>query len=246
MAENPTIVVFGCGAPSKFSPSFLGFGVGGHAVKIAAEEGYTVRAVARTPAKYQDFYKDLPTVTVVKGDVTNAESVAECVKGATCAIFAVQASDDASAFSVDRDGLILVAKECQKVKCKLVVISSVWVSPKHYFNPVRGILNIFIKWRMMDAKWQGEQAIRKIEGLRYTIIRPGSLTDAAPLTNEYKIGQGDGTFFAIHSIPKVDVARVAIAAATDPASDQVTFEMAGSTSTKPATVEGIFAGLNKD
>jgi uncharacterized protein YbjT (DUF2867 family) len=243
---TPTIVVFGMGAPSKFSPSILGAGVGGHAVRVAAGKGYTVRAIARNPAKYEEVFKDLPTVSIVKGDVTNTESVAECIKDATCAIFAAQAADGASAFSVDRDGLIVVAKECLKANCKLVVISSVYVTPSHNFNPLRVCFNTVVKWRMMDAKWQGEVAVREMKGLRYTIIRPGALTDKPELTNEYKIGQGDSAFFPIHSIPKLDVGKVAVAAATDPASDQVTFEIAGSTSTKPQTVEGIFSGLKKD
>jgi len=246
MSQQPVIVVFGCGAPSRFSPSVLGSGVGGHAVRIAAEKGYSVRAVARNPAKYQDAYKDLPTVQVVQGDVTKPETLGECLKEATCAIFAAQAADDASAFDVDRDGLVNVAKECVKANCKLVVISSVFVSPKHYWNPVRGLLNTVIKWRMMDAKWQGEEAVRKMEGLKYTIIRPGTLVDKPHLTNEFKLGQGDATFFARFPIPKADVGKVAIAAATDAASDNVTFELAGSDSKNPVTVEGIFNGLKKD
>jgi putative NADH-flavin reductase len=245
--SQTTIAVFGCGAPSKFSPSILGAGVGGHCIRIAAgEKNFNVKGVARNPAKYQDVYKDLSNVTLVQGDVTKPETLGECLKDCSCAIFAVQASDDATAFSVDRDGLINLAKECVKTNVKLIVISSVYVSPRHYFNPLRGFLNTIVKWRMMDAKWQGEEAIRKIEGLKYTIIRPGSLTDGQPLKNEYKIGQGDALTFAIHPIPKVDAARIAVAACTDPASDKVTFECAGSTSKNPATVEGIFAGLKKD
>ena len=246
MSATPTIVVIGCGAPSKFSPSKLGFGVGGHAIRYASQKGYNVRAVARNPAKYEQFYKDLPNVTLVKGDVTDAASIAECVKGATAVIFAAQASDNVSAFEVDRDGLVVVAKECQKANCKLVVISSVFVTPKHYFNPVRGFLNTVVKWRMMDAKWEGEEAVRKMEGLRYTIIRPGTLTDNPPLENEYKIGQGDALLFASKGIPKEDVGKIAVAAAVDPASDNVTFEVAGSSSKNPVTTEGIFAGLHKD
>jgi nucleoside-diphosphate-sugar epimerase len=243
---TPVIVVFGLGAPTKGSPSILGRGVGGHAVCVASERGFTVRAVARSPAKYEALFKDLPGVSVVKGDVTNVASVAECLQGATAAIFSVQAADDVSAFEIDRDALILVAKECLKANCKLVVISSVFVSPKHYLNPLRGFLNTIVKWRMMDAKWQGEEAVRGMKGLKFTIIRPGGLTDKEALKNEYKIGQGDGLMFARFTIPKVDVGRVAVAACVDPASDNTTFELAGSSSTKPATVEGIFAGLKQD
>jgi len=243
---TPTIVVMGLGAPTKFSPSQAGSGVGGHAVRVAAAKGYNVRAMARNPSKYADFYKDLSNVTMVKGDVSDSASIAECVKDATCAIFAVQAADDASARQIDRDGLILVAKECLKANCKLIVISSVFVSPKHWFNPMRGFLNTVVKWRMMDAKWEGEEAIRAMKGLKYTIIRPGSLNDQPALENEYKVGQGDGLLFASHPIPRIDVAKVAVAAAVDPSSDNVTFELAGSKSKNPATVEGIFNGLKKD
>lgn len=246
MASQTTIVVMGVGAPTKFSPTPLGNGVGGHAVRFAAKQGYNVRVLARNPAKYADTFKDYPTVTIVQGDVTKPETVAECIKGASAAIFAVQAPDDATAFQVDRDGLIVVAKECASASCKLVVISSVFVSPKHYFNPVRGLLNTVVKWRMMDAKWEGEQAVRAMKDLRYTIIRPGTLNDNKALENEYKIGQGDGLFFAVKPIPREDVGKVAVQACVDAASDQTTFELAGSSSKKPVSLEGLFTGLHKD
>jgi uncharacterized protein YbjT (DUF2867 family) len=240
------IVVFGVGAPSKFSPSILGSGVGGHAVRIASKMGLTVRVVVRNVEKYQAIFGELPGVTLVKGDVTVQESVAECVKQASAAIFAVQAADDKTAMEVDRDGAILLANECVKVNCKMILISSIMVSPKHRFNPLRVIMNVFVKSGMMDAKWQSEEAMRKLKGLRYTIIRPGALTDGPAMKNEYKISQGDVSSFPYLSMPKEDVAKVAIAAAMDEASAQTTFEITGSWSKKPQTVEGIFASLKKD
>ena len=240
------LVVFGLGAPSKFSPSILGSGVGGHAAREAGKLGMTVRAVARNPDKYSECFKDSPGVTLVKGDVTDAESVAECLKDANACIFAVQAADGVSAMAIDRDAAILVAKECAKVNCKFILISSVYVSAKHRFNPLRMILNTFVKWNMMDAKLESEEAIRKMQGLRYTIIRPGSLVDKPAVTNEYKIGQGDRLSFPTIPIPKVDVGKVAVACVTDPESDNVTFELAGSSSKNVQTVTGLFSKLKKD
>ena len=236
----------GCGAPSRFSPTSIGLGVGGHAIRVAAQKGYNVRAMARNPAKYADSYKEFPNVSLVQGDVTKPETLAECLKGATAVIFAVQAADDATAQQVDRDGLINTAKECARANCKLVVITSVYTSPRQYYNPLRVLFNTLVKWRMMDAKWEGEQAVRAEPGLKYTIIRPGALTDKPALPNEYKLGQGDHALFPMYSIPREDVGRIAVAACVDPASDNVTFELAGSTSKKPATVDGIFNGLKKD
>ena len=242
---TPTIVVIGCGAPSRFSPTIPGFGVGGHAVKIASEKGYNVRAVARNPDKYAQYYKDMPNVTMCKGDVKDAASIAECVKDATCCLFAAQSNDNVSVYDIDRDGLLIVAKECLKANCKLVVISSVYVSPKHYLNPLRFFFNRVVKWSMMDAKWEGEQAIRKLQGLKYTIIRPPRLTNDPELRNAYQVTQGDNFWIGLRKIPKVDVAKVAVAACVDPATDNTTFEVADSSSKLPQTTIGIFGKLKK-
>ncbi|KAH9261867.1 hypothetical protein BASA81_000523 [Batrachochytrium salamandrivorans] len=243
MSTTVDLVVFGLGAPSKFSPSVLGSGVGGHAARIALEQGLSVRAVARNPDKYRSLYPE--ALELVQGDVTDRASVAKCLEQAKACVFAVQAADGTSAFEVDHLALVQVAEECVRLNIKLVVISSVYVSPKHWLNPVRAALNRMVKWGMMDAKWEGEQAVRKMAGLRYTIIRPGTLNDKGPLPNEYKVGQGDGLLFPALPIPKVDVGRIAVAAAVDPASDCLTLEVAGSSSKRPATVQNLFNGLKR-
>jgi len=91
----------------------------------------TVRAVARDPAKYQAFYADMPRVTVVRGDVTKPDTLPDVLRGATAAVFAAQAPDGVPCEAVDRDGCINVAKACHELGVKLIVVSSVWVSPKH-------------------------------------------------------------------------------------------------------------------
>lgn len=244
MAANVDLVVFGLGAPSKFSPSVLGSGVGGHAARIALEQGLSVRAVARSPDKYRALYPE--ALELVQGDVTDRASVARSLEHAKACVFAAQAADGVSSYDVDFRALVLVGEECQRLNVKLVVISSLFVSPKHWLNPLRMVFNRVVKWGMMDAKWDGEQAVRKMAGLRYTIIRPGMLVDKDPLPTECKIGQGDGLLFARLPIPKADVGRIAVAAAVDPKSDRLTLEVAGSSSKKPAAFQALFDGLKQD
>jgi uncharacterized protein YbjT (DUF2867 family) len=249
MSSSPavTIAVFGLGAPSRFSPTILGSGVGGHAVRVAANEfSFLVRAVARDPSKYQEFYKDSPNVQLVQGDVTKPETLGECLKDCTAAIFSVTAMNGFSVMDVDRDGLINLARECAKLKVKLVVISAIFCSPKHAYSPARYLFDSIIKWNYLRAKWEGEEAVRQMQGLNYTIIRPATLTDGPPVQAQYKLSQGDNFSNAFRANPKVDIARVAVAACVDPAADKVTFECAGSNPDKPATIKDIFAGLKPD
>lgn len=62
---------------------------------------------------------------------------------------------------------------------RIVLVSSCLVTPANKFHPLRILLNI-TKWRLMDNKFEGEEALRKA-GVSYTIIRPGGLTDKPQL-----------------------------------------------------------------
>lgn len=244
--SQTTVVVFGLGAPSYGSPTKLGHGVGGYAVRHAAAAGYTVRAVARDPSKYSAIFSSVPGVELVKGDVTDAVSTEAAVRGANAAIFAVQAPDGLPATAVDRDGLIVLAKACQEAGAKLIVISSVLVEPRNRFHPIRLLLNSgLVKSGMMDAKFAGEEFVREKVKTRHTIIRPAGLSDGGPSTTEWAISQGDSSFPGWRSISKTDVARIAVAAVSDRASDYTTFEVNGGSSRRPVTLE-VFSKLKKD
>jgi nucleoside-diphosphate-sugar epimerase len=247
-SSQPTIVVFGLGAPSKFSPSILGRGVGGMVLREGAKEnGWQMKGVARNPDKYKEAFTDVPNVQLIKGDVTNSASIAECLAGATACVFSVQAPDDKTAYEVDRDAVMLVAKECEKAGgIKFILISSILVSKKNRFNPIRGLLNTVVKWGMMDAKFEGEEFVRKQCKVRHTIIRPSGLTDGDSCNCMLTFNQGDSNFFGLKSMSKLDVAKVVIAAIKDPASDYTTFEVMGPKTSSPMSFEGVFTTMKKD
>ncbi|MFF5971089.1 NAD(P)-dependent oxidoreductase [Streptomyces sp. NPDC012769] len=79
----------GTGAGSDTDKKIIVFGAGGRvgraAVAEAAARGHRVTAVVRDPAKYADL-EDGVAVTVVRGDVTDAESVALLASGHDAAV----------------------------------------------------------------------------------------------------------------------------------------------------------------
>ena len=71
-------------------------------VKRLAQLGKPVRAIVRSPEKYKDDFAGLgSSVTTVKGDVTDPESLARAFDGVTGIIFAASGKGYWSARSVD-------------------------------------------------------------------------------------------------------------------------------------------------
>lgn len=73
----------------------------------------------------------------------------------------------------------------------------------------------------LAAKRDAETSVRR-SGLRYTILRPGKLTDKPP-SGEVVVGEGGGSVSG--SIPRADVARVMAAAPFTPDARNRTFEI---------------------
>lgn len=74
---------------------------------------------------------------------------------------------------------------------------------------------------ILKAKNEAEAALRT-SGLRYTIVRPGGLTDD-PATEDLLVGEGGATVTG--SIPRADVARLMVAALFTPEAENRTFEV---------------------
>jgi uncharacterized protein YbjT (DUF2867 family) len=83
-------------------------------------------------------------------------------------------------------------------------------------------LNLF---GILDAKDDAERRLRE-SGLRYTILRPGGLTNDSA-TNDVAVGEGGVTVTG--RIPRADVARLVVAALDTPASENRTFEVVSRT-----------------
>lgn len=207
-----------------------------------------VRAVVRTPSKYADSLGSRKGVELVAGDVSDPQSLRAALAGASGVIFAASGSGFWSAKGVDFEGVANLAKAVKESggRQHVVLVSSCLVSPHNRWHPIRIMLNN-LRWSLMDYKYQGEEALRR-SGVPYTIVRPGGLTGEPAGQARLEVAQGDR---GSGRVSRADVAAVCVAALTDPAARNVTFELVS----KPAEgqapplaqqLRGLFAGLKPD
>ncbi|CAG9464594.1 unnamed protein product [Pedinophyceae sp. YPF-701] len=193
---------------------------------LLKEKQGPVRAVVRNPSKYTGVEK-LAGAELVGGDVSDRASLDAAMSGAKNCIFAASASSYFAPGAVDRDG---VGKAADAAKAagleRFVLVSSMLVTPRNRWDKLRLLLNN-IRWGLMDAKFAGENLLRK-SGVPYTIVRPGGLKNQEG-NHEVVGAQGDDRAKfpqPYTSIARADVARVCVAALRDPAAEGKTFEVA--------------------
>jgi uncharacterized protein YbjT (DUF2867 family) len=225
-------------------------------VKAALAKGDSVRAVFRDVNKYEGSFAAAPSsssevkLELIAGDVTAPpEQIKNLIAGSSAIIFAASASKAGSVWEVDRDGLANVAAAAKDTLSRVVVVSSALVSPHNGWHPVRMILNN-IRGRgqkIMDAKFEGENLLRAT-GCDYIVIRPGGLTDAAPLgASALKVTQGDRN--GASQIARRDVAELCVAAAhVGSEASGVTLEVCSDARREKTDIgyESLFVGLEKD
>lgn len=202
------IAVVGAGGPT-----------GLECVRLLTEEGKSVRAVVRSPQKYEGKFG---SAQVVQGDVTDLDSLKQAFSGCKGVIFAASASSyrgSGGPFEVDYRGVDNTAAAAAAVGVELLVmVSSRFVDPVNRFNPIRMILNN-IKYSLMDYKFEGEQILRnRVHNIDYTIVRPGGLvggegsmarkTDVEPGTQYIIACEAEGDCSGGGSIHRRDVAAV--------------------------------------
>ncbi|MEW5300803.1 MAG: hypothetical protein WDW36_003708 [Sanguina aurantia] len=159
---------------------------------------------------------------VVAGDVTDKASLTAALTGAQGVVFAASGKGYWTADPVDHKGVANVAEVAQQCGVqRVVMVSSMLVTPKNWLQPMRLLLNN-IRWGLMDAKFKGENALRS-SGISYTVVRPGGLTKGPGGEGQLCSAQGDSG--GLGSISRADVAAVCVSALTDSNADRVTVEI---------------------
>jgi nucleoside-diphosphate-sugar epimerase len=213
-------------------------------VKALQARSVSVRACTRT-GEYRDG-NNIKGVESLVCDVTDPTTIAPVVKGSRAVIFAASASKAGGTPAiVDNAGLVSVAEACIDAKVKqLVIVSSGAVTKPS--SPVYLFLNAFGK--IMENKIQGENSVRSMyaagsppdqEGLSYTIVRPGGLTEEASLGSvaELELNQGDTKS---GRIARADVANICVEALYYPElTGRTTFECYNADTGAPLASVGI-------
>ena len=206
----------------------------GIAVKASSRTGIYYEAEAESSENNNDsdkMKKKNPLLLPTVCDVTVPSTVDAAVKGTRAVIFAASSSKQGGAPSeVDNIGLQNVAMACIANQIPhLVIVSSGGVSKPD--SPVYKFLNIFGK--IMEEKIKGEDTVRAMyanlkddkdkQGLTYTIVRPGGLTeDPIRGVSEIELNQGDTKS---GRISRFDVAKLCVEASLYPeVTGSTTFE----------------------
>jgi len=212
-------------------------------VKALQERSVKVRACTRTGAFRGESSKFVEPFAC---DVTLPATIGTAVQGASAVIFAASASKEGGTPAVvDNAGLVAVAKACIDAKVKqLVIVSSGAVTKPS--SPVFLFLNLFGK--IMEEKIRGEDAVRELyavgspaekEGLSYTVVRPGGLTEEESLGSvaALELNQGDTKS---GRIARADVANICVEALYYPQlTGRTTFECYNADTGAPLASVGI-------
>lgn len=160
----------------------------------------------------------------------------------TGVIFAASASaKGGDAVAVDRDGAVGAARCCIAAGVpRYVLVSSGTVTRPD--SAVYQLLNLVGKG-IMKAKIEGEDAIRGMYARApaaagaYTVVRPGGLTTGEALgPGALELNQGDDKS---GRISRTDVAGLCVAALSDPAAADTTFECYELETAKPVESVGL-------
>jgi uncharacterized protein YbjT (DUF2867 family) len=214
-------------------------GTGQEIVEQALAKGYRVRALVRDDAKARTLFGD--RVQYSLGDVREPRTLRGAVKGADYVISALgangQRDPENSPERVDYQGVKALAEAAKAAGVKhFVLVSSMGVThPEHELN--RTLDNI-LQWKL-----KGELALRAT-GLRYTIVRPGTLSNDPGGREGVKIMQGDP--LGGGRISRADVASVLVNVLGRKEAYGMTFEIVGDG--RPSRIDwaGLYQGLKRD
>jgi len=199
--------------------------------------GYRVRAFVRDVDKAREKLGE--GIEYAHGDVREVATIETALEGVDALISAIGAGrgdpSNGPEF-VDYGGVRNLADASAAAGLRQVVlVSSMGVTQEdHILNKM---FNNVLSW-----KFKGEEALRA-SGVAYTIVRPGGLTNAPGGEFEVVFRQGDKEASAI---PRVDVARVCVAALGSGDALGKTFEVNSGKNPPSVELADSFAALAKD
>lgn len=215
-------------------------GTGQEVVKQALAAGYNVRALVRDQAKAEELLGTKLQYFV--GNVRDAATLPAAFRGADYVISALGSNSRRDPENkpelIDYGGVKAVAEQAKAAGVKQVVlVSSMGVTqPDHMLNKV---LDNILVWKL-----RGETALRK-SGVRYTIVRPGGLSNNPGGAAGIRVMQGDPKG-VVAQIPRADVAAVCIAALGRKDAYGKTFEIVSDPNSRSVDFNTFFASLRVD
>jgi uncharacterized protein YbjT (DUF2867 family) len=195
-------------------------------VRELLQQGYRVRAMVRVPARAAGLRQQ--GCDVVEADITAPESLEHALRGAAFLISAIGSRKPFNSSEnnrVDNQGNQNLAGAGLKAGVRhMVVISSIGVG-----NSSTALNFVFriLMGPVLRRKAMAERFITAC-GISYTIIRPGGLSDK-DIPGEIAFGEGG---HITGMVSRQQIARVCVAALTNPAMKNRVFEVVAAATLK--------------
>ncbi|WP_433546179.1 SDR family oxidoreductase [Streptomyces sp. CA-294286] len=186
--------------------------------RLLAARGGEVAGIVRDPGQSGDLRSAGAEPVVLDLESASVEEVAAVLRGASAAVFAAGAGPGSGASrkdTVDRDAAVLFADAAQRAGVRrYVVVSSMGADPEH---PGDDVFDVYLR-----AKGAADADVRGRDGLDWTILRPGMLTDDAG-TGLVSLGVSTGR----GPVSRDDVAAVLAELLETPSTAGLTLELIG-------------------
>lgn len=182
-------------------------------LSAALDAGHEVVAAARDPGKLE---LEHPSLSTVRCDVLKPETLAGAVEGAEAVIVTIGGAglSDGQTRSVGTRNVVAAMQQAGVERICVVSTAGVGDSIGQLDAAARVFVRTLIRAPVADHARQ--EAIVRDSGLRWTIARPGGLTDG-PATGSYQ-ADPEGRI-RIRRICRADVAHFLIGALADPATE---------------------------
>ncbi|MFJ6719535.1 MULTISPECIES: SDR family oxidoreductase [unclassified Streptomyces] len=198
--------------------------------RLLSARGYEVAGIIRDPEQGDDLREAGAEPVLCDLESATVEHVAGILQGADAAVFAAGAgpgSGIARKDTVDRAAAVLFADAAERARVRrFLMVSSMGADANHQGEEV---FDYYLR-----AKGEADDHLRTRLGLEWTVLRPGTLTDAdgtGLVRLEARTGAG--------SIPRDDVAAVLAELVETPATAGLTLELVSGSTPVAVAVKAV-------
>jgi uncharacterized protein YbjT (DUF2867 family) len=191
--------------------------------RLLSDAGHDPIGIIRNPEQTADLEKAGARALVLDLENTDVDTLAGHLDGADAVVFAAGGGGSGGAerkLTVDRDGAILLADAAEKAGVsRYVMVSAIHTDDYDRARAEIGTDATDVFQVYLRAKSEADADIRARDGLEWTIVRPGTLTDDAA-TGLISVGKRLDT----GSIPRADVAAIVATALQEGTAVRTQFE----------------------
>lgn len=196
--------------------------IGRELTRQLVQRGHQVMGLIRNPDHIRDIEHDGGTAVVVDLESGTVQEVTEAIKGADAVVFAAGAGAGSGIErkdTVDRGASVLLAEAAESAGIsRFIQVSSMGADSVRNGARPDGLDDVFYAY--LQAKLAAEEDLQNRRNLRWTILRPGGLTDDQA-TGRIMLAQHTGR----GSVPRADVAAVIATLLEEKVGAQKTLEL---------------------